>query len=59
MIGLGNWLASGGGVLNGTQLAGDEDVLKFPNLGTDYIRPQRKFRLFGALALLSTGLSLN
>lgn len=45
--------------MNGTQLTGEEDVLEFPNLYTDYLRPQRKLRLFGALALLSAGLSLN
>lgn len=45
--------------MNGTQLAGEENVLEFPNLGTDYIIPQRKFSLFGALALFSTGLYLN
>lgn len=52
--GAGDWLAGvWGGSLNGTQLTGEEDVLEFPNLCTDYIRPQRKLRLFGA------GLSLN
>lgn len=58
-VGAGDWLAGWGRGLNGTQLAGEEDVLEFPNLCTYYVRAQRKFRLFGALALFSTSLSLN